>query len=128
MSKPGDENLVLDLERERLKCMHDLNISKLGDLLHDQFSFTHNNGMNEGKSEFLDRLSLGKTLYAIPELEDVISSRFEDCVILAGRIKSEVKLVDTDRTFPLDNRFTSVWVAEGGRWRAAAYQSTPKQA
>lgn len=128
MSKPSDENIVLDLERERLKCMHDLNMSKLGELLHEKFTFTHNNGMNEGKSEFLDRLGLGKTHYAIPELENVALRSFGDCVIVIGRIKSEVTLVDQNKTFRLDNRFTSVWVSDGGRWKAAAYHSTPLQA
>ena len=120
----SEENLI-DLERARLDAMHRLDLAALGTMLHDQFTFTHMNGMRESKDEFLTRMGLGTTIYHPAKLDDVIVRQAGNALVLNGNSTLKVEVKDTGQTFDMHNRFSSIWVDEGSGWKALAYHSTP---
>ena len=119
---------ALALERSRLEAMRENNAAKLDELLHSQFSFTHMNGLIEGKEQFLDRIKAGQVRYHPALLSETKTEHFgEQCVIVTGRAQLSVEVLAQNKTFEMDNRFMSVWIKNASKWQAAAYQSTPIQ-
>jgi len=115
---------LIDLERARLDAMNRLDLAALQTMLHDQFTFTHMNGMRESKDELIARLGLGTTIYHPAVLEDVIVRKAAGTIVINGTSRLKVELKDTGATFDMHNRFTSVWVNESGGWAALVYHST----
>lgn len=125
MAEPKTDAELVDLERARLDAMHRLDTAALDDILHDEFIFTHMNGLREGKADLLTRLQGGGTLYHPAQLDDVIVKTVGSTLVISGSSRMKVEVKDTGQTFDMHNRFSSVWVDQGKGWKTLLYHSTP---
>ncbi|MEZ5235999.1 MAG: nuclear transport factor 2 family protein [Acidimicrobiia bacterium] len=111
------------MEDRRYAAMIAADVAALDELLCDDLQYTHSNAVVDTKQSLCGLLSSGKLAYkaARPVIDTV--RVFGDSAILTGSMELDVSVGGAERT--VKGRFTDVWVRDGGRWRFAAWQSTP---
>ncbi|SDI49689.1 protein of unknown function [Paraburkholderia steynii] len=116
-------NQVRELEESRWSAMISSDIDRLDILLNDRLSWVHSSGHYDGKTEFLGRMASGKVTYLSIEHSSDARAHGDKTVVVTGLAKMRV-LAD-GREHELKNRYTNVWVNEGGVWQMVGWQSTP---
>jgi hypothetical protein len=125
MTKDDDVAAVAAADARRYQAMLDGDAAPLEVLLHDKFYYTHFSGWSEGKASYIDRIRAGKVIYRNVRTENVVTDLYGDTAVLHGRMWMEVFVIDEQRTVPIDNQFTAVWIREQEGWRIVAWASTP---
>ena len=98
-------------------------LDELGLLFADTLSYTHSNGSVDTKVSYLESLSSGRLRYrSIDRLDETITV-YEQAAVVSTRVRLHITAGGADRT--IDARATITWVRHDGRWRFAAWQSTP---
>ncbi|WP_219418363.1 nuclear transport factor 2 family protein [Pseudonocardia nigra] len=114
---------VVELEARRYAAMVDADLDTLDELLGDEVIYTHSNAAVDDKATYLETMRSGTLVYlALEHRVDTVFSR-PGLAIACGTMSGAVRLHGSEKT--LDNRVVAVWVADGRRWRLAAFQSTP---
>lgn len=92
----------------------------------DELRYTHSNAVVDTKASITELITTGKVQYkaARPVIDDVLV--YGDTAIVVGSMELDVSVGGADRT--VKGRYTNVWVKDGGAWRFAAWQSTPRPA
>ena len=98
-------------------------LTALNNLFTDDFTYVHSTGAIESKAQFMDAVKTKRRQYHTIDLEDVQVRVRGDTAILTGR--TNIKMAIGTRDVSLRLRFTTVCVAQGGKWQMAAWQSTP---
>jgi ketosteroid isomerase-like protein len=127
MSAPLNEEAgiaaVLEGERARLRAFCSGDVATLDQLLSDELTYTHSNGMTEGKAPFLERLAAGGVRFANGKVSEASVRLLGDVAIYNGRFSLTV--IAAGREAHLDSRQLSVWQRNSdGQWQQIATASS----
>jgi ketosteroid isomerase-like protein len=114
---------IRELEDRRYKAMIDKDVATLDELFADELAYTHSNALVDTKASYLK--AIDKRVFDYRE-----AKRLEEDIVVFGdsaRITGHAQLhvVAGGRDVHLNARFTILYVRQDGRWRFAAWQSTP---
>ena len=118
----GNEQKVIDLDRQRMSAMAQKDIAKLNELIADDLVYTHSSARLDTKGSLIGAMEAGRTVYTAVVPSDVKAQDFGDAVVLTGSARISVNSGGNAMSFGV--RFTDVWVNKGGKWQMAAWQST----
>jgi uncharacterized protein (TIGR02246 family) len=111
------------LEDRRYAAMIDKDLAALDELFADELSYTHSNALVDTKTSYLEAIEKRVFDYrdATRVEEDIVV--FGDAARVTGHV--QIHVVSGPRDLHLNARFTVLYVRQDGRWRFAAWQSTP---
>ena len=118
----GNEQKVIDLDRQRMSAMAQKDIAKLNELIADDLVYTHSSARLDTKGSLIGAMEAGRTVYTAVVPSDVKAQDFGDTVVLTGSARISVNSGGNAMSFGV--RFTDVWVNKGGKGQMAAWQST----
>jgi ketosteroid isomerase-like protein len=118
----GNEQKVIDLDKQRMSAMAQKDIAKLNELIADDLVYTHSSARLDTKQSLIGAMEAGRTVYTAVVPSDVKAQDFGDTVVLTGSARISVNSGGNAMSFGV--RFTDVWVNKGGKWQMAAWQST----
>ncbi len=121
MSDPMTE--VEAAEDQRWAAQLAADTGALSELLADELSYTHSNGLVDTKASFLDAIANKVFDYRSADRSDVNLNVIGDTAVIAGRVAMLV--VAGSREVNLDSRYSAVWARRDGRWQFVCWQSTP---
>ncbi|MEL6984354.1 MAG: nuclear transport factor 2 family protein [Actinomycetota bacterium] len=121
MSDPMTE--VEAAEDQRWAAQLAADTEALSELLADELSYTHSNGLVDTKASFLDAIANKVFDYRSADRSDVNLNVIGDTAVIAGRVAMLV--VAGSREVNLDSRYSAVWARRDGRWQFVCWQSTP---
>jgi hypothetical protein len=115
-------DMIRHLEAERYQAMLKADTSTLAALLSDQAIYTHSDGSQDSKAEYLQKVTLGIYRYRSIEhgLAGIVSL---GTFLVHGWMKANVDVHGV--TGQLDNISLAVWSFVDSRWQLAGYASTP---
>lgn len=118
--------VIRALEDRRYAAMIAGDAAALEDLLADDLRYTHSNAVVDTKASLMGLLATGKLTYRAtrPVIDDVFI--YGAAALVVGSVELDVTAGGADRTVRV--RYTNLWVNTEGRWRFAAWQSTPQPA
>lgn len=117
------EHEVLAREDARIAAMLAADRAKLADILAEDYTHTHNNGLVESRQEYLAHSIGGPVKYLRFEPSQRLVRVYEHTAVITGRAHVEVLMDGQPRS--VDIRFTAVYVQRGRFWRIVAWQATP---
>ena len=109
------------IERQRFEAMTTKNDAILENMLSDQLTYIHSNGLTENKQQHLDNIRSGKLNYRTMQPEEMKVKNFRKSAVITGIIN--VTGVLNEKEFAVRLRYLDVYVKEKGKWRLAAWQS-----
>ena len=109
------------LERQRFEAMTTKNLPFLEDVLSDDLTYTHSNGLFENKRQHLDNIRSGMLAYRTMQPEEMQVRVHRRAAVITGIVN--VTGILNDKEFALRLRYTDFYVKEKGKWRLAAWQS-----
>ncbi|MCL2396169.1 MAG: nuclear transport factor 2 family protein [Acidimicrobiaceae bacterium] len=113
---------ILEAEQERLAAIHASDWSRLSELLGDDLTYTHMNGLSENKEENITALQARPRFY---EREGLSVRTFGDVAVLHGLIHVSMDpSPDGTPARQLHGRVTQVWARRDGRWQMVVFQAT----
>jgi ketosteroid isomerase-like protein len=110
-------------EDRRYAAMLAADVGALDGLLSDRLVYTHSSGSRDTKESFLSKMRSGALAYVSVEHPESQLIVLGDAVLIIGEMHAEIQAGGASRR--LDNASLSVWAAEDGGWRLAAFQNTP---
>ena len=116
-----DQETIISLEKQRYTAMTKNDQKFLQQILADDLTFTHANGVVESKMLFLKRLKNKDLIYHSIQLKDLKVKIYANCAVVTGI--SNIMAQGGKQKVNLDLRFTTVYV-KSNDWRVVAYQST----
>lgn len=128
-SSPADgasanvEQAVLAAHEQRRVATLAADVAALDSMMTADLTFTHPNGVEESKAEFLGTLRTGALRYqSITDEERRVRVHGD-----AGIVSGVVRLVLTASGVPVDVRvrFTELWTRESGAWRMVLWHAAP---
>ncbi len=109
------------LERKRFEAMTTKNLDFLKEVLADDLTYTHSNGLIEDKAAHLENIRTGKLQYRSILHEEMKLSLHRRSVVGTGIVG--VSGVLEEREFSIRLRYTDVYIKRKGKWQLAAWQS-----
>jgi len=123
-SEPAPFTAVRAADARRIAATLARNTVALGAELSDDLRYTNADGRVQTKPEYLAAVADSDARYLSVEPREVsLQSLGADGVAMTGR--SHVVVESGGRRLQFALRFLAAWRHEDGRWRLAAYQSTP---
>ena len=122
-ASPGAIDVVRALEARRQAAMVAADTRALADIIAEDATYVHANGLMQTRAELFSMLERGKMRYVKFELEDVRYRAYDGAVIGTGVQRIDVRSAGKDLV--LRSRYTAVYVRAGGGWQLVAYESTP---
>jgi NAD-binding of NADP-dependent 3-hydroxyisobutyrate dehydrogenase/Domain of unknown function (DUF4440)/NAD binding domain of 6-phosphogluconate dehydrogenase len=112
-----------ELEDRRYAAMVDADLDTLDELLSDDVLYAHSNASVDTKASYLELLRTGALVYhSLEHTTDAVITR-PGVAIISGTMSGSIHMHGAAKT--LNSRVATVWVAEDGWWRLAAFQPTP---
>jgi hypothetical protein len=110
-----------EAESLRFKAQTNRDTIALQNLLHDDLSYCHSNGLIENKQDFIKSVNSGKIIYeSITMIEHSIRKKQKSAIITGiCTVKGSIKTTP----FDIRLRYLSVYFKSGGKWKLAAWQS-----
>jgi len=122
-ARAGDaEQAILAAHDKRIALTIAGDLAALSAMMTDDLTYTHSNGVEESKAEFLDGLKNGKYVYREITPRGRKVRVHGDAAIVSG--PCHVVIEPGGKQTELDLYFTELYVKEGGQWRMALWQST----
>lgn len=116
------EKEIRQTEMRRFEMMVHKDIKGLREVLADDLTYTHSNGLLDGKEQFLAALEAGKTLYQSIQSEEIKVRLLGEMAVLNG--VAAVKVFTNGQTNEFRIRYTDIYAKRDGRWQLIAWQST----
>jgi hypothetical protein len=114
---------INDLEDRRYAAMVGADLDTLDELLSDDVLYSHSNASVDSKASYLELLRTGALVYhSLEHTTDAVITR-PGVAIISGTMSGSIHMHGAAKT--LNSRVATVWVAEDGWWRLAAFQPTP---
>ncbi len=117
---PAEE--VGAVERQRFAALGRGDIPALSNILSDDLTYTHSNGVFDSKAELLNKLQSGALKYEVFEPEEITVRVYGNTAVLTGIAHGKSWANGTLNTFRL--RYTDMYVLAEGSWRMVVWQST----
>ncbi len=92
-------------------------------MLGTDLSYTHSNGLVQGRADFLAALRNGTLRYESMAPSDVRVRLYEPVGVVTGRLDMKVALDGKESAIAA--RYTAVYVRRDGRWQLVAWHSSP---
>jgi ketosteroid isomerase-like protein len=112
------------LEERRWKAQLDADLDTLEELLADELSYTHSNGVVDTKRSYIDAIDTKIFDYRRADRSDVAVSVLGDTAMVTGRVAMHVVANKGERSVDLDSRYSAIWIRRDGNWRFLCWQST----
>ena len=113
---------IRQVEARRYDAMARNDLAALGDLLADDLTYTHSQGVVNTKAQMLASLESGALRYRSVTTDDVLIRVYGDAAVVTGAAVLAVTAGGHDVSVPV--RFIAVYARQDGRWRLEAWQST----
>ncbi|MGD8832192.1 MAG: nuclear transport factor 2 family protein [Pseudomonadales bacterium] len=117
-----NDEALLDADARRRAAMIAGDVQALGELLDDDLVWTHSSGRTDDKAAFLSGIASGTVSYHALDVDDVTLLQRGDVFILHGTLHGRASRDGQEKA--LTNRFLSVWLRDGARFKMVAWQST----
>jgi ketosteroid isomerase-like protein len=114
--------MIIDLDRRRMKAMADQDLDTLNTLLADDLIYTHSSARLDTKQSLIGNMQSGSTVYNAVEPSDVTAQDLGSAVVLTGVARIRVTTGGKPNAFAV--RFTDVYANKGGKWQMVTWQST----
>lgn len=113
---------LLDTDDRRLRAMIEKDVSVLREILMDNLTYAHTNGVVDSKGMLIEKIRLGtyKYLTFVPHYE--ATRIYGDAAVVTGTATMGLEIQGRPLDVPI--RFTEIYVRKLSRWRMAAWQST----
>jgi uncharacterized protein (TIGR02246 family) len=119
----GDvEQAVLAAQDQRIAATIAGDLAAVAAMMTDDLTYTHSNGIEESKAEFLEGLKNGKYVYREIAPRGRRVRVHGDAAIVSG--PCHVVIEPGGKRTELELYFTELYVKEAGRWRMALWHST----
>lgn len=114
---------VLPLEKARVDTLCKGDLPGLEKFFASDLTYVHSNGLQETRTEFLDKLRTGERKYVSMEHDPGVAVRsYGDVAILTG--SSKVQVIVKGQTQNVHLRFTEAWLRHGNQWQVVAWHAT----
>ena len=114
------EQQVIKLNEQLMAAEVQPDVALVDNILADDYTHTHANGIVQTKQEFMEGLKTGSHGYALLDLSEVHARTYATTVIVEGHV--HIKGTNMGKqTAEGHNLFSEVWVQQGGKWRLAAW-------
>lgn len=113
------------LEERRWAAQIDADLGALEELLDDELSYTHSNGIVDTKRSYIEAIDTEIFDYRSADRSDVTVAVIGDTAMVTGRVAMHVVANKGERSVNLDSRYSAIWVRRDGSWRFLCWQSTP---
>ena len=110
-------------EERRWTAQLEADTATLEELLADELSYTHSNGLVDTKASYVAAIADKVFDYRSADRTDVKVEVIGDTAMITGRVAMHV--VAGSRDVHLDSRYSAIWVRRDGAWRFLCWQSTP---
>lgn len=117
-SQVGVVEQIRKLDQERIKAQISADSAALDRLYADDFIGIGPSGTVRTKKEVLSDFASGSLKFQSITTADVRIRVYGDAAVETGL--STMKGQDAEKVVPEENRFTRVWIKQGGRWRLVA--------
>jgi len=114
--------LVIDLDRQRMTALKQMEIDKVKEFLSDELIWTHTSGRVDTKESQIASMESGEIVYSRYDPSDVKAQDYGDFVVLTGKADIHVNFRGT--LYPLDVRFTDGWHKKDGNWKMVFWHAT----
>ena len=112
---------LASLEQQRFEAMTTKNTSFLGEILSEDLTYIHSNGLFETKTDHIANIRSGLLVYKSMQPEDRQIKVYRKSAVITGLIK--VTGVLKEKEFNIRLRYTDVYVKKKGKWQLVAWQS-----
>jgi len=113
---------LLPLEKARVDTLVKGDLPGLEKFFASDLTYVHSSGVQESRTEFLDKLRTGERKYVSMEHDPGVAVRsYGDAAILTGSTK--VQVIFKGQTQNLHLRFTEAWQRRGKQWQVVAWQA-----
>jgi ketosteroid isomerase-like protein len=117
-SQRGVVEEIRKLDRERIQAQVNADSVALDRIYADDFIGIGPSGTLRTKKDVLADLKSGSLKFQSITTDDVRIRVYGDAAVETGL--STMKGQDAEKVVPEENRFTRVWIRQGGRWRLVA--------
>jgi uncharacterized protein (TIGR02246 family) len=118
------EREVREADDERVRALLANDLPALDEILADDLTYVHSNGMLDTKQSYLESLRSGNTRYLTMDMSDVsVRALGEDTAVINAKFDARVLARGTEVN-PRP-RVLIVYARRDGRWQMTAWQSTP---
>jgi ketosteroid isomerase-like protein len=114
--------LAIDLDRQRMIALKQMDIEKVKEFLSDDLVWTHASGRVDSKESQIASIEAGEIVYSRYDPSDVKAQDYGDFVVLTGKADIHVNFRGT--LYALDVRFTDGWSRKDGKWKMVFWYST----
>ncbi|MDQ8757586.1 nuclear transport factor 2 family protein [Sphingosinicella sp. LHD-64] len=125
MTETTDEAQIIAAERARRQAIMDDDVDALAAGMADSFHYAHINGMVEDRATFLARIAAKVVKTPHTSASDMIVRLRDGYALLTGRSYIEYDWITHESRGVVETLFLSVWEKQDGKWKIAAYASTP---
>jgi ketosteroid isomerase-like protein len=119
---PGNSELIIELDRQRMQAMARKDVDTLNKLLADELIYCHSSARLDTKQSLIGAMQSGATVYTGVEPSEVKAQDCGDAVVLTGIARINVLSSGKPNAFSV--RFTDVYARRGGQWQMVTWQST----
>ena len=113
---------IKQIEHERNRAILAGDAATLGRMTSEDYTFITQRGELRTKREILDGFKAGSFSYSARDVSDLNVRVYGDAAVVTGRATQ--KGTEKGNDYSSDNRFTRVYVKQGGRWISVALQVT----
>jgi ketosteroid isomerase-like protein len=117
-SQRGVVEEIRKVDRERIQAQVNADSVALNRIYADDFIGIGPSGTVRTKKEVLSDFASGSLKFQSISTDDVRIRVYGNAAVETGL--STMKGQDADKVVPEENRFTRVWIKQGGRWRLVA--------
>src|SRR5215813_1552715 len=113
---------IRKIEEERNQAILAGDAAALDRLTSDDYTFITQRGELRTKAEIVDGFKAGSFRYSARDVTDLTVRVYGDAAVVTGRANQ--KGTEKGGDYSGENRFTRVYVRQGGRWMTVALQVT----
>jgi ketosteroid isomerase-like protein len=116
------EREVLEADAGRVKALIDNDLAALEQLLGDDLTYVHSNGMLDTKESYIGSLRAGNSRYLTMDMSEVSVRSLGDTALINAKFNARVQV--RDREVNPQARVLIVYAKRDGRWQMIAWEST----
>ena len=113
---------IINLDRQRMTAMTQMDLATLEVLLSDDLVYTHAMGRVDTKRSLIADIASRSVVFEAMEPFDVNAQDFGSVVVLTGLTRT--RITRNGKPLAISTRFTDVWANNSGEWQMVAWQAT----
>ncbi len=121
LSQNKSQETIAALERQRFEAMTKKDIPFLQDVLAENTTYSHSNGLVENKAQHLENIKSGRITYQEMEVEESEIRIFKKTAVVNGIV--QVKGFYKNTLFNIRLGYTDVYIKRKRKWKLVAWQS-----